>query len=302
MTTEAGEARLGPSGVPPSKTLTLTTTRFDTIARNLNPLGLVRNIWRNRDLILQFTRRDVEGRYRGSFLGLVWSFANPLIILGVYTLVFGTIFRGRWRQSQSDGLGEFALALFCGLVVTNAFGECASRATGLIVSVPNYVKKVVFPLEVLPVSALGAALFHALVSLTVLVLTNLVLTRAVHATLLLLPLVLMPLIFLILGTTWFLASLGVFVRDTHYAVVMFTQVLPFVTPVFYPISAVPEPFRTFIAVNPLTPVVENLRAIVLWGLLPNFRDIALSCLVTGLLMLCGYAWFMKTKKAFADVL
>src|SRR4030095_9978128 len=137
---------------------------------------------------------------------------------------------------------------------------------------------------------------------TVLVLANFVLTGAVHATLLLLPLVWTPLVFLILGMTWFLASLGVFIRDIHYAVTMCTQVLPFVTPVFYPVSAVPEPFRTVIVLNPLTSVVENLRAIVLWGLAPNFRALTLSLLVTGLVMLFGYAWFMKTKKAFADVL
>lgn len=292
MTTRTRVPRPGPSGI----------AWRDTITRHLNPVGLARTLWRNQDLIRQFTRRDVEGRYRGSFLGLLWSFVNPLILLGVYTLVFGIIFRARWRQSPGDGLGYFALAVFSGLIVTNAFGECANRAAGLIVSVPNYVKKVVFPLEVLPVSVLGAALFHALVSLTVLVLANLVVTRTVHVTLLLLPIVLAPLVFLILGTTWFLASLGVFVRDIHYAVILCTQLLPFVTPVFYPITAVPEPFRTLIVLNPLTPVVENFRAIVLWGLLPNFRDIALSLLVTSLLMLCGYAWFMKTKKAFADVL
>jgi len=288
--------------VAPLRTVTLITSRFDSIARHLNPRGLARTLWRNRDLIRQFTRRDIEGRYRGSFLGILWSFVNPLILLAVYTLVFGVIFRGRWRQSQSDGLGDFALALFGGLIVINTFGECASRATGLIVSVPNYVKKVVFPLEILPVSVLGAALFHALVSLIVLVLANFVLTGAVHATLLFLPLVWGPLVFLILGTTWFLASLGVFIRDIHYAVMMCTQVLPFVTPVFYPVSAVPEPFRTLVVLNPLTPVVENLRAIILWGLVPSFRALALSFLVSGLVMLVGYAWFMKTKKAFADVL
>jgi lipopolysaccharide transport system permease protein len=268
----------------------------------LGPLGLARTLWRHHHLIQQFTRRDVEGRYRGSFLGLLWSFVNPLILLGVYTLVFGVIFRGRWGQFPNESLGYFALAVFSGLIVTNAFGECANRAAGLIVSVPNYVKKVVFPLEVLPVSVLGAALFHALVSLAVLVIANLVLTRTVHITLLLLPVVLAPLVFLSLGTAWFLASLGVFIRDIHYAVILCTQLLPFVTPVFYPIAAVPEPFRTLIALNPLTPVVESLRAIVLWGLLPNFRDVALALVVSGLLMLWGYAWFMKTKKAFADVL
>jgi lipopolysaccharide transport system permease protein len=269
---------------------------------HFSPLGLARTLWRHHHLIQQFTRRDVEGRYRGSFLGLLWSFVNPLILLGVYTLVFGVIFRGRWGQFPSESLGYFALAVFSGLIVTNAFGECANRAAGLIVSVPNYVKKVVFPLEVLPVSVLGAALFHVLVSLAVLVVANLVLTRTVHVTLLLLPVVLAPLVFLSLGTAWFLASLGVFIRDIHYAVILCTQLLPFVTPVFYPIAAVPEPFRTLIALNPLTPVVESLRAIVLWGLLPNFRDVALALVVSSLLMLCGYAWFMKTKKAFADVL
>jgi len=288
--------------VRPLTTVTLITAHFDSVVRHLNPVSLLQGLWRNRNLIRELTRRDIEGRYRGSFLGLLWSFVNSLMLLAVYTFAFGVVFKGRWPESQRQDLGDFALTLFCGLIVLNAFGECANRAGGLIVSVPNYVKKVVFPLEVLPLSVLGSALFNAVVSLIVLALANLVLTGTVHATLMLLPLVCGPLVFLSLGTTWLLASLGVFIRDIHYAVVLCIQVLPFLTPVFYPVSAVPEPFRTIILLNPLTPVVQDLRAIVLWGLLPNFKALGLSFLVTGLVMLFGYAWFMKTKKAFADVL
>jgi lipopolysaccharide transport system permease protein len=281
---------------------TIITSQADSVTQHLNPLALLRNLWRNRNLIRQFTRREIEGRYKGSFLGLFWSFVNPLFMLLVYTFVFGVVFKARWPNAKTDNLSEFAITLFSGLIAFNIFSECVGRAAGMIISVPNYVKKVVFPLEILPVSLLGAALFHALVSLSVLLAANLLITGGIRWTLLLVPVVLLPLIFLSLGLGWFLASLGVFIRDISYTVSLVVQVLFFVTPIFYSIESIPEPFQTIIRFNPLASIVENLRRVVIWGILPRWFGLALWLLMTGVVMILGYAWFMKTKKAFADVI
>ena len=158
------------------------------------------------------------------------------------------------------------------------------------------------PLEVLPVSVVGSALFHALVSLGLLLIANALLNGSIQWTLVLVPVVLLPLIFLSLGLTWFLAGLGVFIRDLNYTITLVIQVLFFLTPIFYPIQIIPEPFRTIVSLNPLTAIVENFRGVVLWGKLPSWTDLSLWLVGSGTLMLLGYAWFMKAKKAFADVI
>ncbi len=270
--------------------------------QHLNPLHLLRHLWRQRELIQQFTRREIEGRYRGSFLGIFWSFINPLILLLIYTFVFGVVFQSRWPQARSESLAEFALVLFCGLIPFNIFSECVSRAPSIIIGVPNYVKKVVFPLEILAVSSVGTALFHALITLSVLLAVNLVVSGALQWTLVLLPLVLLPLIFLSLGLGWLFASLGVFLRDIGYVVALLVQVLFFITPIFYPTQAIPEPFQTVIRSNPLTFVVDSSRMVVLWGQLPDWLSLGLWLIGSAVVMQLGYAWFMKTKKGFADVI
>lgn len=278
------------------------SARSPSLRQFLNPWHSAGNLWRHRDLIRQFTRREIEGRYRGSFLGLFWSFINPLILLLIYTFVFGVVFKARWPNARTDNLGEFAITLFCGMTAFNIFGEAIGKAPTLVVGVPNYVKKVVFPLEVLPVSTLGAALFHAGVSLVILVGANLLVGGGLPWTLVLLPLVLLPLLFLSLGLTWFLASLGVFIRDISYTIALVVQVLFFLTPILYAVENIPEPYRSLIELNPLTPIIENVRRVVLWGQPPSWLGIGLWSCATGAVMLLGYAWFMKTKKAFADVI
>jgi lipopolysaccharide transport system permease protein len=281
---------------------TIITARPLGIVHLLNPLALARNLWRHRDLIRQFTRREIEGRYRGSFLGIFWSFINPLVLLLIYTFVFGVVFQARWPQARSDSLAEFAIVLFCGMVAFNVFGECATRAPGLIIGVPNYVKKVVFPLETLAVSALGAALFHGLVGLVILLVANLLVNGTLHWTLVLLPLVLLPLVLLSLGVSWLLASLGVFIRDIGQAIGLLVQVLFFLTPIFYAFESIPAPLQPLIRLNPLASVVENCRRVVLWGMLPSWPRLGLWILATSAVAVLGYAWFMKTKKGFADVI
>jgi lipopolysaccharide transport system permease protein len=281
---------------------TLITSRSDSVAQHLNPLDLLRALWRNRNLIFQFTRREVESRYRGSFLGLFWSFVNPLTTLLIYTFAFGVVLHSRWPQARTDSLGEFAVVLLCGIAVFNVFSESANRATTTIITVPNYVKKVVFPLEVLPVSVVGAALFHFVVTLAIVIVTDLFVFGLPPWTLALVPLVALPLIFLSLGMAWFLASLGVFVRDISYTVNLIVQVLFFLSPILYPLESIPEPFRSIIQINPMTPLVQYFRDVIFASGTLNIGSYVVWLLVSAVIMQLGYAWFMKTKKAFADVI
>jgi lipopolysaccharide transport system permease protein len=278
------------------------SSRAAQFVRQMNPVALVRHIWRLRDLIWQLTWREVTGRYRSSLLGFSWSFITPLVTLSAYTFVFGMVFKARWPQSASGGLTEFGLALFAGLVAFTFFAECLTRAPGIITASPNYVKKVVFPLEVLPVSVVGSALFHAGISAVVLVVAHQVLHGVVAWTALLLPVVFVPLVLLALGTTWFFASVGVFFRDAVHTVVLVSQVLMFMTPVFYPVQAVPAAFQPVLRLNPLTALIENTRRVTVQGLLPDWPALGLSLVIGLLVALVGYAWFASTKRAFADVI
>jgi lipopolysaccharide transport system permease protein len=272
------------------------------VLRYLDPLACARALWVQRGLVTQFTRREIEGRYRGSALGLLWTLINPLTLLATYTLVFGGVFKARWPEARGAGLTEFALALFCGLVAYNLLNECVSRAPLLIIAVPNYVRKVVFPLEVLPLSVLGSSLFHALASLAVLLAVRVATGGTLAWTLLLLPLVALPLLFVSLGLSWFLAGLGVYLRDIGYVTGLVMQVLLFATPIFYPSSALPPWVVSLIRVNPLVDVVENLRRVLLWGRTPEWIPLAAWIAITGAVLLLGYAWFMQTKRGFPDVL
>jgi lipopolysaccharide transport system permease protein len=268
----------------------------------LNPVSLAAGIARHRHLVLQLARREIHGRYKGTTLGLLWSLGTPLVLLATYTFVFGIVFRARWPGQASSDLGEFGLVLFCGLVAFGIFSELVGRAPSLVLGVPNYVKKVVFPLEVLPVSALLAALFQATIGLGVIVAAQIATGRAVHPTWLLLPVVIVPIACLSLGIAWALSALGVFVRDLQPSVALVLQVLFFVTPIFYPLQAVPAAARPVIAWNPLATLVEQVRQVVVFGQVPALWPLVTSWGVALVVMQLGYAVFMRSKKAFADVM
>lgn len=268
---------------------------------SISPLGMVSGLWSNRNLITTLVKREVIGRYRGSLLGILWSFFNPLFMLAVYTFVFSVIFQARWN-TKSDSKTEFALILFAGLIVFNLFAECVNKAPGLILSNVNYVKKVVFPLEILPIVALGSATFHAVISWSVWLFAYLILFGIPHSTFLLLPLVSIPLLLLIMGLMWWLASLGVYLRDVSQFVGIFVTVLMFLSPIFYPASALPEYFRDFLFLNPLTTIVEQVREVTYWGKLPDFMILGTLIIVGLTIAWLGFVWFQKTRKGFADVI
>ena len=266
-----------------------------------SPKEMVASLWRNRSLAKALIQREVVGRYRGSVMGILWSFFNPVFMLIIYTFVFSVVFKSRWGGG-SDSKTEFALVLFAGLIVFNMFAECFNRAPGLILANANYVKKVVFPLEILPWVALGSAMFHALISLGVWLIAYLIFFGVPHLTVLLLPLVILPLLLFIMGVTWGLASLGVYLRDVSQFIGLFTTVLMFLSPIFYPASSLPEKYRHLLLLNPLTPAVEQARDVLFWGKLPDMTILSVSLLVAALVSWLGFAWFQKTRKGFADVL
>jgi lipopolysaccharide transport system permease protein len=257
---------------------------------------------RNRQLIFQMARREVVGRYRGSVMGLAWSFFNPILMLVVYTFVFSTVFKARWSVGGEETQVDFAVMLFVGMIVHGLFAECVNRAPQLIIGNTSYVKKVVFPLETLPWIAMGSALFHTAISLVVLLAVQLILDARLPWTALLLPLVLLPLIFATMGFAWFLAATGVYVRDIGQTTGIFTTVLLFVSPVFYPITALPEKFQLALMFNPLTFIIEQAREVLIWGRLPDWTGLGIYSLASLAIAWAGFWWFQKTRRGFADVL
>jgi lipopolysaccharide transport system permease protein len=268
----------------------------------LSPWSMALGLWRHREIIIQFTRREIEGRYRGSYLGLLWTLITPIVMLLTYTFVFGIVYRARWGEHIGSGLAEFALTIFCGLIAFNLFGECTGRASGLIVSAPNYVKKVVFPLETLPVALLGGALFQVIVSVGILMVGVFFTHGRIPWTCCYLPLVVMPLVFLSLGTSWFLAGLGVFIRDVGNLVTLGIQILFFMTPIFYTASLVPKEFRFVLWFNPLSYLVEDFRRVLLWEMSPRWGAWSVWTLINCMILTIGYSWFMKSRRGFADVM
>jgi len=250
----------------------------------------------------QMTKREVIGRYKGSVLGLAWSFFNPVLMLTVYTFVFSVVFKARWGMGDEETKTQFAVVLFTGLIVHGLFADVLNRAPGLILSNVNYVKKVVFPLEILPGIAMGAALFHSAISLSVLLLAFVLVNGFLHWTVIFAPLVFLPLVILTLGLGWLLASLGVFLRDVGQIVNVLTMVLLFLSPIFYPVTALPEQFRPWLSVNPLTFIIEQARVVLIWGQLPNWLGLGIYTIASIMIAWIGYAWFQKTRKGFADVL
>ena len=264
--------------------------------------ALIESCYKNRQLIIQMIKREVLGRYKGSVIGLGWSFFNPVLMLAVYTFVFSVVFEARWGIDTNESKTQFAVVLFVGMIIHGFFAEVVSRAPALILSNVNYVKKVVFPLEILPIISLGAALFHSLISLSVLLLVFVLFNGFLHWTVIFLPLVLLPFVCLILGFAWMFASIGVFVRDIGQAINLIIMILMFLSPVFYPVTALPEEFRPWLLANPLTFIIEQSREVLIWGKLPDVIGLLVYTFYSVVFMWLGFAWFQKTRKGFADVI
>lgn len=263
--------------------------------------GIFSSPLRHRDLIWQLTKRDVIGRYKGSVLGLAWSFFNPLIMLTIYTIVFSTIFQARWSEG-TESKTEFALVLFIGMIIHGVIAETLARAPSLIIENVSYVKKIVFPLEVLPWVMMGGTMFHTAVSVVVWVLFYLLVYHSLHWTILFLPLLLLPLVMFSMGISWFFSATGVYLRDIRQLTSVFTTILMFLSPVFYPVSRLSEPYRSLMYLNPMTYFIEESRSVMMWGEIPDPTSFLAVMIVSLLFAWLGFIWFQKTRKGFADVL
>jgi lipopolysaccharide transport system permease protein len=272
-------------------------------AFSFNPLQVFAVGWRHRALIERLTRREISAKYQGAILGSLWSLLTPLMMLAVYTFLFSVVFQSRWgvNSGGGGGRGEFALLFFSGMIIFTIFSEPVMRAPALMLENVSYIKKVVFPLEILPLASLGVALFNGGVSFVVLAVFYLLVFGLPPLTILLLPLVLLPLCLATLGVTWFLASVGVFLRDVRQLVTAVTTALMFLSPIFYPVTAVPESYRWLLYINPLTITLEASKEVLFWGHVPDPVPWAVDLLAGWLMAWLGYVWFMKTRKAFADV-
>lgn len=250
---------------------------------------------------MELAKRDVLGRYKGASFGLLWSLISPFLLLCVYTFAFGTVMGGRWPQIETQQT-HFSIILFAGLIVHGLFAECLTRAPALIVANSNFVKRIIFPLDILPWPMVLSAMFHALMNVLVFIALRLALDGQFDWTIVLLPLVLLPLVVLILGVSWFLASLGVYLRDITQVTGVVSMALLFLSSAMMPVESVPESFRWIFLVNPLTAIIDQARNVMLWGRMPDWM-VLLRYLIGALcVMYLGRAWFAATRRGFADVL
>lgn len=254
----------------------------------------------HRALVWQLVKREVQAKYRGSVLGLTWTFLTPLLMLAVYTFVFREIFKARWGSGEGGGV-EFAIYAFAGLVALSWFSEVIGRAPRLVLEQPNLVKRVVFPLPLLAWVAVGSGTLTLLINAFVLLVASVAAGYA-HLTAVWLPLVWLPLLPLMLGLTWFLSALGVYLRDVGQVIGLMLTLLMFLSPVFYPASALPAKMQPWLFLNPLTLIMEQTRAVLLLGQMPDFSALLISFLAGTVVAVLGAIWFQTTRKGFADVL
>jgi lipopolysaccharide transport system permease protein len=265
----------------------------------LNPARIFSDLWRHRYLLGQLIKRDVLLRYRGAVFGVLWIFLSPLVMLATFAFVFGQVFQARWPQQSAGGL-PFWLLLFGGLITFNVFAETISRAPASVRGYPSFVKKIIFPLPILPLVPLGAALVHAAFNFLIM-LAALAWAGSLHWQLVLFPLMLLPMVLLALGISWFVAAWGVYIKDMTQIVPIFVQMLMFLSPVFYPASAVPAALRPIYRYNPVGAVIESTRSLVAaqpveWG------TWGLALAVGMIALILGYAFFLNSQEEFADAL
>lgn len=272
------------------------------LAERISPVAIWRNIARHKEVLFAFVRRDFHATHRGTYLGLAWTVVSPLIMLAVFTLVFGYIFRGRFNLVIEESPLDYALALFVGLAFFNLISAALGGSPSLMASNSTYVKSVAFPLEIIPIAAILNMMIGLGISLGLCIVAYVVLHGTLHLSMIgLVPLIAATFL-LALGIAWLFAALGVFVKDLSSIVPPISLVLMFVSSVFFPIGVLPEALRPLVRINPLATIIDEARASLLWG---HWIDpwltlaVLVGCLIVAVL---GYAFFVRTKHAFADVL
>lgn len=252
-------------------------------------------------LLKTLTKADIKQKYQGSVLGILWSLIVPLMMLAIYTFVFSEIFKTKWEIDTSNKF-QFALMLFCGLSIYNMFADVLGRSVGLIVSNQNYVKKVVFPLELLPLVITFSALFNCVISFLVLIVANTILGGTLYLTTLYTPLILLPHVLFCAGIAYLLSAISVYLRDMASFVSVLTMIFMYLTPVFFSLSAIPEAFRKVMMFNAMTYAIENMRNVIIYGISVNWGYFGISCIVSAALFALGWWVFRRVKDGFADLL
>lgn len=271
-------------------------------AHSVTPAAMLHSFWINRYLLYQLTKRDVASRYKGSLLGLTWTFVTPLIMLITYTFIFSVVFKVRWGTELESSKVEFALILFIGLLIYTLFSEVLNSAASNITLNINYVKKIVFPLEILMLTKLGSATFHLVISFFVLLIALTLQSGLPNVTVLYAPLTIAPILPLLLGLSWFLTSLGVYFRDIGLIISVITSAMLFLSPVLYPVESLPPSYKILIYLNPITLPIEETRAVVIFGLAPNWEALILYTAFSITICWAGFWSFQKTRKGFHDYL
>ena len=265
------------------------------------PHEIVVIFFKYREMILMLIRRDIASRYRGSMVGIFWPILLPLFMLIINTFVYSVIFKSKWN-ADGETTETFALILFAGTLVFSVFSECMNRACTIIIANTNYVKKVIFPLEILPCVLVGSSLFHLFVGLSIWLIFYFIISGVPHWTIIYFPLLLIPFIAFLLGISWFLSAIGVYVRDTAHAMSVIISITMGVTPIFYPLSAVPAAYRSFFYINPLVFVMEQTRNILIWGKSPSMHGLLLFSIISFTCAWLGFVCFQKMRRGFSDVI
>jgi lipopolysaccharide transport system permease protein len=262
----------------------------------LSPLAIVRTLVAHRRLLAQLSKTSLSSNHRGSLLGRAWVVLDPLIMLAVYGFVFGMIFASR------GGRSDFVLGLYGGMLAYQIFSAAAVASASVVPASRNYVKQLVFPVEILPASTVGGVIIPSLIGFALLLIALLIVKQAIPWTAVLLPIIVLPVVLIALGSAWLFGALGVYVPDVRRIVALVAQVGFFITPIIWPIEQFPKDWAWVVHLNPLTAVVEGVRAVTLKGIQPDWSALGWSALFGLVLCQVGYAFFMKTKRGFADVL
>lgn len=262
----------------------------------MSPSGHLKFKYLARELV----KREIRSKYQGSVVGIFWVLIHPILMLSLYTFFFSVVLKARWDSSSVSNV-DFALILFPGLMIYTFFSECISRSPTLIISNVSYVKKIVFPLSILPIISLAASLFQLTISLIIWICFCLILRGSVPSTILFMPLIIIPLIFFVLGLSWFLSSIGTFFRDIAQIVGPVLNVMMFLSPVFYSADRLPQEFRWLLNLNPLSQIIIQSRNVMFYGEILHFSEWVYTLTFTAVLAVLGYFFFQKTKRGFADV-
>ena len=261
-----------------------------------------KNITQHSFLLWQLTRKEIISRTRGSILGVLWFVISPLIMLSLYSIVFGTVFQSKLAEEGNEGSQHFILFLFIGLIIHSFFSDCLTRASNLISSHSSLVKKIIFPIEILPWVSAFSSFAQVKINFIVFFIFALFLGQSLPITIFLLPIVFLPFFILIIGIVKIIATIGVFVRDISHVTGMISTIFLFASPIFYPIERLPTTLQPFIYLNPISLIVIEARKITLLGVLPDFKALGIYMIVALFIMVLSNVIFKKARPFFADVL